>query len=139
MKTIEINGKEIKLYEGGEDGFIGAEYNSADFGLENPFFKNNGLKKRVKVKRIIIDVENAVITTEKETCSVTPTGEEIDIRENPDFITSHEDTQIFLEQAKTFLIPALLNGVVRDMGITRAVMNLQGELIKGQPVPIPEE
>ncbi|MGV4451014.1 hypothetical protein [Ornithobacterium rhinotracheale] len=45
MKTININEKEINLYEGGEDGFVGVEYNSQDFDLKIPFYRNNGLKK----------------------------------------------------------------------------------------------
>lgn len=139
MKTISINDKELKLYEGGEDGFVGVEYNSQDFDLQSPFYRNNGLKKEVKATKIIIDLENSQILTEKITSSIAPTGDKVDTKINPVFITSEEDTQIFMEKAKAFLVPALLNGIVRDMGITRAVMNLQGELIKGQPVPIPEE
>ncbi|MCK0202702.1 hypothetical protein MWN41_06670 [Ornithobacterium rhinotracheale] len=138
MKTININDKELKLYEGGDDGFIGVEYNSQDFDLQNIFYRNNGLKKEVKATKIIIDLENSQILTEKITSSITPTGDKVDTKINPVFITSEEDTQIFMEQAKALLVPALLNGIVRDMGVTRAVMDLKGKLIKSQPVPIPE-
>lgn len=138
MKTISINDKEIRLLEGGEDGFVGVEYNSQDFDLQSPFYRNNGLKKEVKATKIIIDLENKQILTEKVTSSITPTGDKVDTKINPVFITSEEDTQIFMEQAKAFLVPALLNGIVRDMGVTRAVMDLKGKLIKSQPVPIPE-
>lgn len=139
MKTIEINNKEIRLFEGGDDGFIGIEYNSSDFDLESPFYRNNGLKKRVQVTSINIDVENMVIHTEKITSSITPTGDLVDTRTNPVFETSPEDTKLFWESMKKFIIAAMLNGVVRDMCITRAAMTLEGELIKKQPVPIPEE
>ncbi|MCK0199094.1 hypothetical protein [Ornithobacterium rhinotracheale] len=138
MKTININDKELKLYEGGEDGFIGVEYNSQDFDLQNIFYKNNGLKKEVKATKIIFDLENNQILTEKITTSITPTGEKVDTKINPVFITSEEDTKLFMQQAKTLLVPALLNGIVRDMELTRAVMDLRGNLIEMQPVPIPE-
>ncbi|MRJ09748.1 hypothetical protein EDL98_01400 [Ornithobacterium rhinotracheale] len=138
MKTININEKEIKLYEGEGDNFIGVEYNSPDFEIDSPFYKNNGLKKEVRATKIIIDLENKQILTEKVTSSITPTGDKVDTKINPVFITSEEDTQIFMEQAKALLVPALLNGIVRDMGVTRAVMDLKGKLIKSQPVPIPE-
>lgn len=138
MKTITINEKEIKLYEGGEDGFVGVEYNSQDFDLQSPFYRNNGLKKEVKATKIIIDLENAQILTEKITSSITPTGDKVEIRTNPVFITSKEDTALFMQQAQALLVPALLNGIVRDMELTRAVMDLRGNLIETQPVPIPE-
>ncbi|MGQ2108191.1 hypothetical protein ACT4R0_10550 [Ornithobacterium rhinotracheale] len=138
MKTININEKEIKLYEGGEDGFVGVEYNSQDFDLQNIFYRNNGLKKEVKATKIIIDLENAQILTEKITSSITPTGDKVEIRTNPVFITSKEDTALFMQQAQALLVPALLNGIVRDMELTRAVMDLRGNLIEAQPVPIPE-
>ncbi|MGQ1928357.1 hypothetical protein ACQ1Q1_00925 [Ornithobacterium rhinotracheale] len=138
MKTININEKEIKLYEGGEDGFVGVEYNSQDFDLQSPFYRNNGLKKEVKATKIIIDLENAQILTEKITSSITPTGDKVEIRTNPVFITSKEDTALFMQQAQALLVPALLNGIVRDMELTRAVMDLRGNLIEAQPVPIPE-
>lgn len=139
MKTININEKEIKLYEGGEDGFVGVEYNSQDFDLQSLFYRNNGLKKEVRATKIIIDLENKQILTEKVTISITPTGDKVDTKINPVFITSEEDTQIFMEKAKAFLVPALLNGIVRDMGVTRAVMDLRGALIMEQPIAIPED
>uniref|UniRef100_UPI0039A542A1 hypothetical protein n=1 Tax=Ornithobacterium rhinotracheale TaxID=28251 RepID=UPI0039A542A1 len=138
MKTININDKELKLYEGGEDGFVGVEYNSQDFDLQSPFYRNNGLKKEVKATKIIIDLENSQILTEKITSSITPTGDKVEIRTNPVFITSKEDTALFMQQAQALLVPALLNGIVRDMELTRAVMDLRGNLIETQPVPIPE-
>ncbi|MRI63990.1 hypothetical protein EDM00_08320 [Ornithobacterium rhinotracheale] len=138
MKTININNKEIRLFEGGEDGFIGVEYNSSDFDLESPFYRNNGLKKRVQVTSINIDVENMVIHTEKITSSITPTGDLVDIRVNPVFETSPEDTKLFWESMKKVIIAALFNGIVRDMKVSRAAMTLEGELIEKQPVPIPE-
>ncbi|MRI64695.1 hypothetical protein EDM00_11965, partial [Ornithobacterium rhinotracheale] len=95
-------------------------------------------KKEVRATKIIIDLENKQILTEKVTSSITPTGDKVDTKINPVFITSEEDTQIFMEQAKALLVPALLNGIVRDMGVTRAVMDLRGNLIETQPVPIPE-
>ncbi|MRJ09463.1 hypothetical protein EDL99_11460 [Ornithobacterium rhinotracheale] len=138
MKTININDKELKLYEGGEDGFVGVEYNSQDFDLQNIFYKNNGLKKEVRATKIIIDLENNQILTEKITSSITPTGDKVDTKINPVFITSEEDTKLFMQQAKTLLVPALLNGIVRDMELSRAVMDLRGNLIETQPVPITE-
>ncbi|MGQ3647277.1 hypothetical protein ACT8PC_10690 [Ornithobacterium rhinotracheale] len=139
MKTININDKELKLYEGGEDGFVGVEYNSQDFDLQSPFYRNNGLKKEVKATKIIIDLENAQILTEKITSSITPTGDKVEIRTNPVFITSKEDTALFMQQAQAMLVPALLNGIVRDMELSRAVMDLRGALIMEQPIAIPED
>ncbi|MGQ1944845.1 hypothetical protein ACT4RS_07375, partial [Ornithobacterium rhinotracheale] len=95
-------------------------------------------KKEVKATKIIIDLENAQILTEKITSSITPTGDKVEIRTNPVFITSKEDTALFMQQAQALLVPALLNGIVRDMELTRAVMDLRGNLIETQPVPIPE-
>ncbi|MRJ09459.1 hypothetical protein EDL99_11440 [Ornithobacterium rhinotracheale] len=139
MKTININDKEIRLLEGGEDGFVGVEYNSQDFDLQSPFYRNNGLKKEVKATKIIIDLENSQILTEKITSSITPTGDKVEIRTNPVFITSKEDTALFMQQAQALLVPALLNGIVRDMELTRAVMDLRGALIMEQPIAIPED
>ncbi|MRI63666.1 hypothetical protein EDM00_06635 [Ornithobacterium rhinotracheale] len=138
MKTININDKELKLYEGGEDGFVGVEYNSQDFDLQDIFYRNNGLKKEVRATKIIFDLENNQILTEKITTSITPTGDKVDTKINPVFITSEEDTKLFMQQAKTLLVPALLNGIVRDMELSRAVMDLRGNLIETQPVPITE-
>ncbi|MRI64684.1 hypothetical protein EDM00_11910, partial [Ornithobacterium rhinotracheale] len=85
MKTININEKEIKLYEGEGDNFIGVEYNSPDFEIDSPFYKNNGLKKEVRATKIIIDLENKQILTEKVTSSITPTGDKVDTKINPVF------------------------------------------------------
>ncbi|MGV4479376.1 hypothetical protein ACQ1PV_09345, partial [Ornithobacterium rhinotracheale] len=63
----------------------------------------------------------------------------VEIRTNPVFITSKEDTALFMQQAQALLVPALLNGIVRDMELSRAVMDLRGALIMEQPIAIPED
>ncbi|MCK0199116.1 hypothetical protein [Ornithobacterium rhinotracheale] len=139
MKKISIENKELKLYEGGADGFIGVRYDSKELDIENPFFKNNGLEKEIKITKITIDLENEEILTEKIISSITPTGDNVDVRVLPVFKTSKEDTKKFMQQAFPLLVPAGLNGVTRQMGVTRAVMDLRGALIMEQPIAIPED
>lgn len=118
MQQKEINNKSIKLYGNEkEDKFIGIGFNSQELDLENPFFKNNGLEKEVKATKIIFDLENNQILTEKKTHSLTPTGDKVDITINPVFVTSPEDTALFLSQAKSLLVPAVHKGILMDMGL----------------------
>ena len=118
MQHKEINNKSIKLYGNEkEDAFIGVAFNSQELDLENPFFENNGLEKVVTATKIIVDLENNQIFTEKRTHSLTPTGDKVDITINPVFVTSPEDTALFLNQAKSLLVPAVHKGILMDMGL----------------------
>lgn len=118
MQHKEINNKSIKLYGNEkEDAFIGVAFNSQELDLENPFFENNGLEKVVTATKIIVDLENNQIFTEKRTHSLTPTGDRVNITSNPVFITTDEDTALFLSQAKDLIIPAIHKGILMDMGL----------------------
>lgn len=118
MQHKEINNKSIKLYGNEkEDTFIGVAFNSQELDLENPFFENNGLEKVVTATKIIVDLENNQIFTEKRTHSLTPTGDKVNITTNPVFITTDEDTALFLSQAKDLIIPAIHKGILMDMGL----------------------
>lgn len=118
MKTKEIKGKNLKFYGAEkEDSFIGIGFHSQELDSSNPFYKNNGLEKEVKATKIIIDLENNQILTEKKTYSITPTGDKVDITTNPVFITTKEDTALFLSQANALLIPAIHKGILMDMGL----------------------
>lgn len=118
MQHKEINNKSIKLYGNEkEDTFIGVAFNSQELDLENPFFENNGLEKVVTATKIIVDLENNQIFTEKRTHSLTPTGDKVNITTNPIFITTDDDTALFLSQAKDLIIPAIHKGILMDMGL----------------------
>lgn len=133
MKTKEINGKNLKFYGADvEDNFIGVGFNSQDLDLENPFFKNNGLEKEVKATKIIIDLENKQILTEKKTYSITPTGDKVDITTNPVFLTSAEDTDLFLSQANGLLIPAIQKGILMDMGLVEDKRKQENETLDSE-------
>lgn len=121
MQAKEIKGKNLKFYGAEkEDSFIGVGFHSQELDSSNPFYKNNGLEKKVIATKIIIDLENKQILTEKKTYSITPTGDKVDVTTNPVFITSEEDTDLFLSQANGLLIPAIHKGILIDIGLVES-------------------
>ncbi|SZD72741.1 Uncharacterised protein [Candidatus Ornithobacterium hominis] len=140
MQHKEINNKSIKLYGNEkEDTFIGVAFNSQELDLENPFFENNGLEKVVTATKIIVDLENNQIFTEKRTHSLTPTGDKVNITTNPVFITTDDDTALFLSQAKDLIIPAIHKGILMDMGLIEDKRKKAPEEVQDFTEPTEEE